>query len=424
MAASVAALAAGWGYDAAMPAAKPLPTAAPFASPADGHEDAAGYGEPPIDRTGTAAEKWEKYAGRDVLPFWVADMDLPTAPFVVDAVRERLRHPIFGYTAPPRPAVEAFLGWLARGYGWQVPEEWLVWITGVVPGINLAAQVLAAGGYGKELLLPAPVYPPFFSVAGRAGLREVVSPLAPGPARWEMDFDDLSRQLRPATAAILFCNPQNPTGRVYERAELERLAELVVTNRTIAISDEIHCPLVLDAHRRHIPFASLDAAVCARTISLFAPTKAYNFAGLGGAVAVIQDEALRERFAAAAKGMASNVSPLAFAALAAAFADDGDFLPTQNGFLAANGAVLEQAVAGMEGLATTHVEGTYLAWLDATALRLPDAAACFEAHGLGLSDGAEFGAPGYLRFNFGCPRSLLLRGIERLGNAVTALAGL
>ena len=399
-----------------MPAATPLP-----ATQADRGEDA-GYGEPPIDRTGTAAEKWEKYAGRDVLPFWVADMDLPTAPFVVDAVRERLRHPIFGYTAPPRPAVEAFLGWLARRYRWQVPAEWLVWLTGVVPGINLAAQVLAAAGRGRELLVPAPVYPPFFAVAGRAGLREVVSQLARGPVRWEMDFDDLSRRLGTATAALLFCNPQNPTGRVYERAELEQLAELVLANRVVAISDEIHCPLVLDGRRRHIPFASLDPAVSARTISLFAPTKAYNFAGLGGAVAVIEDEALRERFEAAAKGMASNVSPLAFAALAAAFADDGDFLTTQNGFLAANGAVLEQAVAGIDGLATTHVEGTYLAWLDATALCLPDSAACFEAHGLGLSDGAEFGAPGYLRFNFGCPRSLLLQGIERLGNAAAALA--
>ena len=401
-----------------MPAATPLP-----ATPADRGEDGAGYGEPPIDRTGTAAEKWEKYAGRDVLPFWVADMDLPTAPFVVDAVRERLRHPIFGYTAPPRPAVEAFLGWLSRRYRWRVPEEWLVWLTGVVPGINLAAQVLAAGGQGRELLVPVPVYPPFFSVAARAGLREVVSPLARGPARWEIDFDDLSRRMGSATAALLFCNPQNPTGRVYERAELAQLAELVVTNRTIAISDEIHCPLVLDARRRHIPFASLDPAVSARTISLFAPTKAYNFAGLGGAVAVIEDEPLRERFAAAAKGMASNVSPLAFAALAAAFADDGDFLPAQNRFLAANGAVLEQAVAHIDGLATTHVEGTYLAWLDATALGLPDSAACFEAHGLGLSDGAEFGSPGHLRFNFGCPRSLLRQGIERLGNAAAALAG-
>ena len=384
-----------------------------------------GYGEPPIDRTGTASTKWEKYAGRDVLPFWVADMDLPVAPFVLAAVGERLRHPVLGYTAPPAATIEAFLAWLARRYGWQVPAEALVWITGVVPGLHLAAQVLAAANpHRRELAIPTPVYPPFFAVPDRAGLRMAASPLARGRRRWEMDFEDLSRRLSSRTAGILFCNPQNPTGRVYERGELERLAELVLASGAVAVSDEIHCPLVLDAERRHVPFASLGPEVAARTISLFAPTKAYNFAGLGGAVAVIADAELRERFLLVAKGIASNVSPLAFAALGAAFGDESGFLATQNRFLAANGAALESAVAGMEGIATTHVEGTFLAWLDVSALRLPNPAACFEAHGLGLSDGEEFGAPGYLRFNFGCPRSLLAAGIERLGNAAAALAGL
>ena len=384
----------------------------PVSTPALG-----GYGEPPIDRAGSSAEKWEKYAGQDVLPFWVADMDLPTAPFVLAAVRERLRHPILGYTATPPAATEAFLAWLADRYGWLVSEEAVVWLTGVVPGINLAAGVLA--DRGDDLVLPVPVYPPFFEVPRRARLRTSESPLVRRGARWEMDFDDLRRRVSPATAGVLFCNPQNPTGRVYERGELEQLAALVVGNDTVAISDEIHCPLVLDAHRRHIPLASLDDAIAARTISLFAPTKAYNSAGLGGAVAVIENVELRERFTVAAKGIASNVSPLAYAALTAAFADDGEFLAAQNGFLAANGAVLEQAVAGMEGVATTHVEGTFLAWLDVRALGFADAAASFEAHGLGLSDGAAFGAPGYLRFNFGCPRSLLERGIERLASLVS-----
>lgn len=384
-----------------------------------------GYGEPPIDRSGTASTKWEKFAGRDVLPFWVADMDLPVAPFVISAVQERLRHPVLGYTTPPAATVEAFVEWLARRYGWQVSAEALVWITGVVPGIHLAAQVLAdANRHRREMLIPTPVYPPFFAVPPRAGLQMAASPLAKDQRRWEMDFDDLARRLSSRTAGILFCNPQNPTGRVYERGELERLAELVLASGAVAVSDEIHCPLVLDAKRRHVPFASLGPEVASRTISLFAPTKAYNFAGLGGAVAVIPDAGLRERFLLAAKGIASNVSPLAFAALGAAFGDDSSFLATQNRFLAANGAVLERAVASMEGIATTHVEGTFLAWLDVSELALPNPAACFEAHGLGLSDGEEFGAPGYLRFNFGCPRSLLAAGIERLGNAAAALAPL
>ena len=377
--------------------------------------------EPAIERRGTSSEKWEKYAGRDVLPFWVADMDLPTAPFVIDAVRERLAHPILGYTATPPAVVDAFLGWLRRCYGWQVQEDWLVWIPGVVPGFNFAARAVV--DRGEELVIPTPVYPPFLKVPRTSGLRGVLSPLLRDGGRWCMDFDALAGQISSNTAAVLFCNPQNPTGRVYDQAELERLAELVVANDTIVVSDEIHCPLVLDPGRRHIPLASLDAALEARSITLFAPTKAYNFPGLGCAVAVIPDAALRLRFDVAKVGLATSLSPLAYAAATAAFDDASSWLAEQNAFLAGNAARLLAAVDDIEGVSTTPVEGTYLAWLDLTALALPNPAACFEAHGLGLSDGADFGAAGFLRFNFGCPRSLLEKGIQRLRCAVRALAG-
>ena len=382
-----------------------------------------GYGEPPIDRRGTSAEKWDKYAGRDVLPFWVADLDLPTAPFVLAAVRERLAHPILGYTRAPTATVAAFVDWLARHYGWRIREEWLVWLTGVVPGFNLAAQVLAENETDgrRDLVMPAPVYPPFLKVPEKSGLRASVSALQCVDSRWEMDFDDLAARISNRAAVVLFCNPQNPTGRVYEREELAHLAELIVDNDAIVISDEIHCPLILDRRRRHIPIASLDEAVAMRSISLFAPTKAYNFAGLGGAVAVIPNAALRERFENAIKGMASNVSPLAYAALGAAFGDASNWLAEQNAFLASNALRLQQAVADLDGIRSTHVEGTFLAWLDVRALQLPNPAACFEAHGLGLSDGEDFGAAGFLRFNFGCPRSTLEDGIGRLVRAVEQL---
>ena len=382
------------------------------------------YGEPPIDRRNTSSEKWEKYAGRDVLPFWVADMDLPMAPFVVESVRERLQHPILGYTRAPPATVEAFVDWLARHYGWQVKEEWLVWVTGVVPGFNLAARLLATQepASRRDLVLPAPVYPPFLKVPEKAGLTSSISELRLVDGRWEMDFDDLSMRISENTAAVLFCNPQNPTGRVYERDELAKLAALAVENDAVVISDEIHCPLILDPAKRHVPIASLDSAVAARSISLFAPTKAYNFAGLGGAVAVIPNEALRQGFDDATKGMASNVSPLAFAALGSAFADTSPWLGEQNAFLAENEAYLREAIDNIKGIRCTPVEGTFLAWLDVRELNLPNPAACFEAHGIGLSDGADFGAEGFLRFNFGCPRSLLERGIERLERAVQRLS--
>ena len=376
--------------------------------------------EPPIDRRGTSSEKWEKYAGRDVLPLWVADMDLPTAPFVLDAVRERLEHPILGYTAPPARMVEAFVAWLHKRYGWRVDEDWLVWIPGVVTGFNVAAR--AAAIEGRDLLVPAPVYGPILKVPANSGLRGVISSLVLNRGRWEMDIDDLAAKLSPATAAVLFCNPQNPTGRVYDRGELEALAELALRNNTLVISDEIHCPIVLDATKRHVPIASLDRSIEARSISLFAPTKAFNFPGLNAAVAVIPDPILREEYESAGTGLISVHAPLAFAALTAAFEDDSPWLDEQNAFLAGNARRLDNAVADMDGVRSTRVEGTYLAWLDVSALGLADAAAAFEDHGLGLHAGEEFGGPGFLRFNFGCARSILDEAIARLARAGRELA--
>ena len=375
--------------------------------------------EPPIDRRGTSSEKWEKYAGRDILPLWVADMDLPTAPFVLNAVRERLEHPILGYTAPAARMVDAFVAWLQERYGWRVAEDWLVWIPGVVTGFNVAARTAAAEG--DDLIVPAPVYGPILKVPANVGLRGVISPLVLNRGRWEMNLDDLAARMSPATAAVLFCNPQNPTGRVYDRDELEALAELALRHDTLVISDEIHCPIVLDPTKRHVPIASLDRSIEARSISLFAPTKAFNFPGLNAAVAVIPDPSLREAYESVGTGLISTHAPLAFAALTAAFEDDTDWLDEQNAFLAGNARRLETAVAGIDGIRTTRVEGTYLAWLDVSALGLADAAAAFEDHGLGLHAGEEFGDPGFLRFNFGCPRSILDQGIDRLVKAAGLL---
>ena len=376
--------------------------------------------EPPIDRRGTSSEKWAKYAGRDVLPLWVADMDLPTAPFVLDAVRERLEHPILGYTAPPARMAEAFVAWLQRRYGWRVDEEWLVWIPGVVPGFNVAAR--AAASEGRDLVIPAPVYGPILRVPANVGLRGVVSSLALHRGRWVMDVDDLAAKMSAATAAFLFCNPQNPSGRVYDRDELASVAELALRNDAVLISDEIHCPIMLDETKRHVPIASLGREVEARSISLFSPTKAFNFPGLNAAVAVIPDQALRERYELVGTGLISVHAPLAFAALTAAFEDHSGWLDEQNAFLAGNARRLQAAVADMDGIRTTTVEGTYLAWLDVSALGLEDAVATFEDHGLGLHAGEEFGGPGFLRFNFGCPRSILNQAIDRLAEAAEELA--
>ena len=366
-----------------------------------------------IDRQGTSSSKWERYAGRDILPFWVADMDLPTAPFVIEAVQARLEHPVLGYTTAPEEAIDAFLGWVEWHCGWKVHPDWLVWLPGVVPGFNVAARAFG----GSRVAVPTPVYPPFLRVAVNAGVEEVRSPLARRGNRWEMDFDHLAASLNDSSA-LMFCNPHNPTGRIYEQSELERVAEVTLASGALLVSDEIHCGILLDEDRPHFSVAGFDPDLAQRSITLHAPTKAYNMPGLGVAVAVIPDPELRASFEWSMQGLVASVSPLAYAAATAAWNDRSDWLATVNAFLADNARTIEDTVRTLPGLTATPVEATCLAWIDATALGHDSPASWLENHGLGLSPGEDFGAPGFARFNFGCGEAMLAEGLRRLQKSV------
>lgn len=375
-----------------------------------------------IDRAGTSSSKWEKYAGRDILPFWVADMDFATPEFIRAAIAERLSHEVLGYTRTPPSLVAAFVGWLARNYAWTVPEEWLVWIPGVVPGVNLTARAVAEPG--GAILVPVPVYYPFLSVARNAGQTELRVPLVKQGRRWVMDFTALQDAVDAFDAGrarlLLLSNPQNPTGRAYTRAELTALADFCLANDLTLCSDEIHSAIIIDPDARHVPIASLDPEIARRTVSLFAASKTYNMPGLSCAVAVIPDPELRRAFIRAQAGLVPGIGPLALAASEAAFADDTDYLPALLDYLREN----HRRLAEVAGERMTPVEATYLGWIDLTDTPVADrAGAHFEAHGLGLSDGGPFGGPGYVRFNFACPRALLDRGLERLAAGLAALNG-
>lgn len=365
-----------------------------------------------IDRSGTSSAKWDKYQGRDVLPFWVADMDFEAPDFLLDAVRSRLEHRVFGYTRIPDALVAAFQGWLKRNYQWQVPEEWLVWIPGVVTGLNLAAMATAQPN--GAVLIPTPVYYPFRSVPANADQRSIEVPMERDGNRWVMDIDALDAATDAETRILMIANPQNPTGRVYDEAELEELAAFAERHGLVICSDEIHCGILLDQEARHRPIASLDPAIAERSISLYAATKAYNVPGLSCAVAVIPDAGLRRRFNKARRGLTPFIGPLAYAASEAAFNDDSGWLDRLLTYLRGN----HERVLAVAGERMTPVEGTYLAWMDVRDLGLDDPGAYFEGFGLGLSDGAAFGGPGFVRFNFGCPRSLLEAGLARFSAAI------
>ncbi len=366
------------------------------------------------DRRPTSSSKWNKYPP-EVLPFWVADTDFRAPDFILQGLHDRIEHGIIGYTVTPPGLETALCEWLARTYHWTIDPQWLVWLPGVVTGFNLAARAVCRPGDG--ILIPKPVYYPFLEVPANTGSRALLSDLVLDGGRWVMDFDDLSAKAVDASLFML-CNPQNPTGRVYSRPELEQLAQLCLQHELTLMSDEIHCPLVLDESAEHVPIATLIPELLNQTITLFSPTKAYNIPGLGCAVAVIPDSTLRARFIAARGGIVSGIGPLAYLACELAWSDRGPWLPALIDYLRGN----ERLVRTVAGSRMTTVEGTYLAWIDVRDLEANLATkniqAHFLKHGLGPSFGEQFGGPGFIRFNFGCPRPTLQQGLIRLGTAL------
>ncbi len=370
-----------------------------------------------IDRRTSSSTKWQKFPA-DVLPFWVADMDFAAPDFVLQALHQRLDHPILGYTDRPAALTNALQGWLDHHFQWQVPEEWVVWIPGVVPGLNLACQTLDAG---RHIIIPTPVYHPFLDLAAHAGLRESrvplqsePSPTAEGSERWCMDIDAMQAAVRPDTRMILICNPQNPTGRCYRYSELQALAELIEQHNLLLVSDEIHANFVLAGDCRHIPIAQAFPAIARRTISLFAATKIYNIPGVSCAAAIIPDAGLREQFLQARRGLVPGIGPLGFTASEVAFNDRSSWIPELQAYLRNNLQLLRDCA----GARLSPLQATYLAWINVADLELQDAESYFAGHGLGISPGAQFGRPDYIRFNFGCPRATLEAGLERLSAAL------
>ena len=373
-----------------------------------------------INRRGTGALKWEKYAGRDIIPLWVADMDFASPPAVIEALHRRVEHGVFGYTGAPQELVEVLVERLRRLYDWQVEAEWLVWLPGLVTGLNVTCR--AVGEEGSEVLTHVPIYPPFLSAPELSDRQTIRVPLMQKGDRWVMDFAGLEKTVTPQSRLFLLCNPQNPTGRVFNREELEQLAAFCERHDLVICSDEIHCDLILDPDRRHLPMATLGPAVAARTITLMAPSKTFNLPGLGCSFAIISDSLLRQRFRRVMAGIVPYVNLFGYTAALAAYRDSEPWLAALLDTLRGNRELVRQAISAMPGLAMIPGEATYLAWIDVRRLQLSDPAAFFEEAGVGLSDGAEFGMPGFVRLNFGCPRSLLAEGLQRMARAVSQVS--
>lgn len=381
-----------------------------------------------IERRDSGCAKWNHYAA-DVLPMWVADMDFRVAPAITAALQRYVEHGVFGYAAPPPALAEAICARLLRLYKWQVTPEEIVYYPGVVPGFNLATRTI--GSEGDDVLLQTPVYPPTLQAPEHSKRNLQAAPLVPVQAgntlRYEIDFDVFEAAITDHTHAFLLCNPHNPSGRVFTRSELARIAEICERRNIVIISDEIWSDHILGS-ARHTPIASLAPEVAARTITLMAPSKTFNLPGLGFSFGVIQNSELRQQLQKASEGILPHPNILGAAAALAAYTEGDDWLSELRRYLAANrDALVAYLGEHMPQLRTTVPEGSYLAWIDCRAANIAGAPHSFflEHAKVGLTDGAVFGpgGEGFVRLNFGCPRATLMQGLDRMRGALLELGG-
>jgi cystathionine beta-lyase len=373
------------------------------------------------DRRNTECAKWRKY-DEDVLPMWVADMDFLSPEPVIRALRERVEHGIFGYSCEPDELKQVIIDHLAKKYQWTVVPEEIVLMPGVVNGVNQACQAVAKPGEG--ILIQTPVYPPFFSAQHHAGAVSQQAELTRlDNGKYGIDFEKFEQTFTDQTRIFILCNPHNPVGRVFRPDELEKMAEICLRHGVIICSDEIHCDLLYTGYQ-HFPIASLQSEISKNTITLMAPSKTYNIAGLCCSFAVIQNADLRLTFQNANRGLISEVNIFGRVAALAAYKEGKPWLDELLCYLEANRDFLYESIRReLPGISMGLPEATYLAWLDCRQAGIQGCPHDFflEKGRVAMNKGDDFGknGQGFVRLNFGCPRSILVEALERMKKALT-----
>lgn len=377
---------------------------------------------PPV-RQGTDSLKWQRYG--DALPLWVADMDFLSPEPVLAALQERVAHGVFGYGAPPDALTETICERMAEHYRWTVTPEQIVYLPGLVSGLNVVCR--AIGEPGDEVLVQTPVYPPFLSAPTNQDRRllaaELTAEIRDGRLYYTIDDDAFAAAIGPRTRLFILCHPHNPVGRAFDATERTRLAAICERYDLAICSDEIHCDLLLDG-RQHVPFATLSPEIARRCITLMAPSKTFNIAGLGASFAIIQNPELRRQFKHAMRGIVPDANILSLTAALAAYRHGGGWLRELLVYLAANRDFAADYIAHhLPGVRATTSEATYLTWLDCREAGIPGNPHEFflKNANVALNDGAAFGpgGEGFVRLNFGCSRTTLAEGLERMRVALT-----
>ena len=389
-----------------------------------------------VDRHNSLSVKWDLCKDPEVIPMWVADMDFKAAPFIMDAVRSRVEHGVFGYTQVPDSYYKAVCDWFQRRRGWKIEPEWIQYICGIVPAISVGIEALSEPG--DNVLFSAPAYNCFYSSvrnSGRSLLENklVATDSEDGMVHFSIDFDDFEAKCAdPRTSLFILCNPHNPTGRIWTREELTRMGEICLRNGVTVISDEIHCELEMPGFR-YIPFASISKEFQHNCVTFCSPSKSFNIAGLEIANIVSEDPEKRARIDHVINVWEHcDVNPLGVAALPAAYSPDGEeWLKQLNTYLADNFQMLCDAVKkDLPGFRLSRLEGTYLAWLECGPLiehgistkEAQDSMTATEK--VWINSGTMYGDGNWMRINLACPHSTMEEGLRRMVKGLRRLSAL
>ena len=372
-----------------------------------------------VPRRGTGSLKWDACPDPEVLPFWVADMDFRTADCIQEAMISRARHGIYGYATVPDAYYEAVMNWFATRHGWKIEREWIVPVTGVIPALSSAIGAFMPDG-GK-VLVQSPAYNHFFISLEQNGCEAVSAELIRVGNTYRMDFDALEEKASdPDISLMILCNPQNPVGRVWSRDELRRVGDICLRHGVTVVSDEIHCELAAPCYA-YVPFATVGEDIARNSIICVSPTKPFNMAGVKIANIIIPDPDIRERVRRdVEKREVGSPGPFGIDALIAAYTEGGaEWLDELNVYISDNYEFMREYVEKyLPGFPIMKLEGTYLVWMDCSALGM-DSPALEETlkseAKIWLNAGTMYGrgGEGYMRWNLACTRAVLEEGLRR-----------
>ncbi len=376
-----------------------------------------------VPRRGTSSYKWDSAFDADVLPMWVADMDFRTSPPVVDALRKRVEHGIFGYTRVPDAYYEAVVSWFSRRHGWAINRDWMIYTSGVVPAVSAVIKALTKPG--DSVLVQTPVYNCFFSSIRNNGCTLVANPLIYEENSYRIDYEDLEKKASDGRVKVmLLCNPHNPAGRVWRREELERIGEICIRHGVVVVSDEIHCELVYPGYS-YTPFASISDDFLRHSVTCISPSKAFNIAGLQIANIVAFDPQMRKWIDKAINvNEVCDVNPFGVIATVAAYNEGEEWLVQLLDYLKGNyETMVEFCEHHLPDFPVARLEGTYLVWMDCHSLPFSSEELerlLLKDAKLWLNAGAMYGeaGEGFMRWNIACPRKVMMEGLRRFRSFV------